>query len=252
MKTLLLVVFSVISLTAGYAQGGPPLTNENSDVYFGYYVEDAANNPEDPTPGALLLRLPKADAAFSGALYFTFVGCQTENWGRIEGRLEQGVLQGNWSGLVDDLPQNGSFRGRFDPQDSRYAGTYDNAQGKQFRQIGDCISYHIAARGTWEMFTPESLRQGNLSLTARWPNVEWESSVATFLLVYVLDKTLLDGADPQQAVVAQFVAMPGEDRQPLPTRKMKAGREYLVVGMAFDREMKPIGRGSVTVTKRGK
>lgn len=250
MKKLLLVVAFVISLTIASAQSGPALTAENSDLYFGYYVEDAVNNPEDPTAGALLLRLPKTDSAFAGALYFTFVGCQSESWGNVEGRLERGRLQGRWSGLVDDLPQHGSFLGQFDPHTSRYAGTYDNAGGKQFREIRDCISYHIAARGTWEMFTPENLRQGNLALTARWPHVEWESPIAMYLLVYVLDQTLLTGANPQQAVVAQFMAMPGENRQRLPASKMQAGREYLVVGMAFDREMRPVGRGSVTVAKR--
>lgn len=252
MKTLLLAVAFTISLTGAFAQNAPVLTDENSDLYLGYYFEDPVNNPEDPTPGALLLRLPKTDSAFAGSLYFTFVGCQSESWGQIEGRLDHGELQGRWSGPVDGVPQRGSFRGEFDQATGQYAGTFDNAGGKQFREIPDCTSYYIAARGTWQMFTPASLRQGNLPLNARWPYVEWRVPSPMVILVYVLDKSLLNGAEPHRAVVAQFVVEPGENRQRLPISKMTEGREYLVIGMAFDQEMRPAGRGSVTVTKRAR
>ena len=162
------------------------------------------------------------------------------------------AIQGNECGPVDGVPQHGTFRGEFDQSTGQYAGTFDNAGGKQFREIPDCTSYYIAARGTWQMFTPQSLRQGNLSLSARWPNVEWESPIPLILLIYVLDKSLLSGPNPQSAVVAQFVVEPGENRQRLPASKMQAGREYTVVGMAFDREMRPMGRGSIAVTKRAR
>ena len=251
LKTLLLAITLAVLPNFAFAQSGPELTDENSDLYLGYYVEDAANNPEDPTPGALLLRLPKTDAAFSGALFFTFVGCQSESWGHIEGRLEQGKLQGKWSGNVDDLPQHGTFQGQFDSRTSQYAGTYDNAGGKQYREIPNCITYHIAARGTWQMFKPDSLREGNLSLNAQWPYVVCPSSPnQQVVLLYVLDKKLLNGADPQNAVLGQYLILPHQGRQRLPTTKMQEGHEYLVVGMAFDSEMKPVGRGSITVTKR--
>ena len=250
LKTFLLTATLAILPGFAFAESAPELTDENSDLYFGYYIEDPVNNPEDPTPGALLLRLPKTDAAFAGALYFTFVGCQTENWGQIEGRLDHGKLEGNWSGSVDDIPQHGTFLGQFDPKTAQYAGTYDNALGKQYREIPNCITYHIAARGTWQMFKPGSLREGNLSLNAQWPYVLCPSSPNQVLLLYVLDKKLLDGANPQDAVLGQYLVLPNQGRQRLPTAKMHEGHEYLVVGMAFDSEMKPVGRGSVTVTKR--
>lgn len=251
-KALLLSAALASSLITAFAQTTPPaLTAENSDLYFGYYLEDPVNNPEDPTPGALLLRLPKTDSAFAGALYFTFVGCQTESWGHIQGRLERGRLQGQWSGNVDDSPQNGTFQGQFDPQTRLYSGTFDNARGKQFREIQNCISYHIAARGTWQMFTPENLCQGNFPLTARWPYVEWrEAPVEAFVLLYVLDQSLLNEADPQRAVVEQVIVEPGDTRHRLPTSKLREGQEYTVIAMAFDQEMKPIGRSSITVTRR--
>jgi hypothetical protein len=250
-KTLVFAVALAISLNSAFAGNGPTLTDENSDLYFGYYVEDPVNNPEDPTPGALLLRLPKTDAAFSGALFFTFIGCQSESWGHIEGELKQGKLQGKWSGAVDDIPQDGTFQGKFDAQAAQYAGTYDNSKGKQYREIPNCITYHIAARGTWQMFKPGSLADGNLSLNAQWPYVLCPTSPKQqIILLYVLDKKLLNSADPQNAVLAQFLVLPNQSRQRLPTAKMQEGHEYLVVGMAFDAEMKPVGRGSVTVTKR--
>jgi hypothetical protein len=250
-KHLVVATILAASLNFAAAQNPPALTDENSSLYLGYYLEDAINNPEDPTPGALLLRLPKTDAAFAGALYFTFVGCQTESWGEIEGRLERGTLRGNWSGAVDGSPQRGSFSGELDPQTGMFSGVFDNSQGKQFREIPDCISYHIAARGTWEMFTPENLQEGDVALSTRWPFVEWRApSPDSILLLYVLDQSLLGSAEPHRAVVAQVIAMPGENRQRLPASKLRSGREYLIVGMAFDAQMKPIGRGSVKVTRQ--
>jgi hypothetical protein len=250
-KTAVVAVALTMALNIARAENAPELTDENSDLYLGYYVEDAANNPEDPMPGALLLRLPKADAAFSGALYFTFIGCQSESWGHIEGRLEQGKLQGKWSGTVDDIPQHGTFQGQFDPRSSQYAGTYDNAAGKQYREIKNCITYYIAARGTWQMFKPGSLREGNLSLKAQWPYVLCQpASNNQVVLLYVLDKKRLGDAHPQDAVLAQYLVLPNQARQRLPTVKMQEGREYLVVGMAFDSEMMPAGRSSIIVTRK--
>jgi len=250
-KILVVAGLFATSLKIACAENTPELTDENSKLYLGYYVEDAANNPEDPTPGALLLRLPKTDAAFAGALYFTFVGCQSENWGHIEGRLDHGKLQGRWSGAVDDVPQRGTFLGQLDPRSGQYAGTYENAAGKQYREIPNCITYHIAARGTWQMFKPGSLREGNLALEAQWPYVICPGpSRSQVILLYVLDKKRLSDTNPQDAVLAQYLVLPNQSRQRLPTAKMQEGHEYLVVGMAFDAEMKPVGRGGVTVSKR--
>jgi len=55
-------------------------------LYVGYYQEDPASNPEDPTPGSIYLSLPAGDNAFAGSMFFTYVGCQTSNVGLVSGR----------------------------------------------------------------------------------------------------------------------------------------------------------------------
>ena len=82
-----------------------PLTG----LYVGYYQEDPITNPEDPTPGSIYLSLPAGDSAFSGSMFFTYVGCQSENLGTIAGTKAGPSLKGEWGGSVDGTAQKGSF-----------------------------------------------------------------------------------------------------------------------------------------------
>ena len=104
------------------------------DLYIGSYVEDAATNPEDPMPGAIHVSLPKDEGDFSGELFFTYIGCQSENIGSVTGtkdiRNKKTTLNGMWQGTVDNRPQQGEFVGELNGK-GNYTGTYTVAGGKQ-------------------------------------------------------------------------------------------------------------------------
>jgi hypothetical protein len=132
--------------------GSAPLTAAPGGIYVGYYQEDATNNPEDPTVGALYLSLPVADSAFNGSMSFTYVGCQSYNVGTISGTKSGLDLTGNWTGSTDGSPQAGSYTGTFDADKALYRGKYTVSGGKQHIDRLPCIEYYIAALGTWELF----------------------------------------------------------------------------------------------------
>ncbi len=123
-----------------------------TDLFIGYYQEDAAANPEDPLPGLLYLQLPKNNGAFNGDFLFTFVGCQSRNIGRISGQKSSLSLNGEWSGQVDNTQQQGSFSGNSNGQGG-FNGTYTVAGGKQNIVVPGCADYFIAPFGTWSLFS---------------------------------------------------------------------------------------------------
>lgn len=203
----LVACLSTVALVTACGGGGSPSTATTSPppsttaspvpggLYVGYYQEDPATNPEDPTAGAFSLNLPTNDGSFSGSMYFTYVGCQTSNVGAVVGTKSGLSLSGTWSGTVDALPQSGSYIGTYDTSTSTYSGTFTNAGGKQFRDLSPCIQYTIAPNGTWEMFAIDTHVPSSFTTTVTVRTVSWSSIAnAAFTLVYVLDPVIAQGA----------------------------------------------------------
>lgn len=207
------------------------------DIYLGYYREDPATNPEDPTIGALYLTLPKSDEAFSGAMFFTYVGCQSSNVGRLEGRKSGAGLAGEWSGTVDGTAQHGHFSGSA-AAEGVYAGVYDVAGGKQHVEIPNCISYYIAPKGTFELFVPGRAEPAGTAVSlqngmARWPS----AAGAVMTLVFVLDADKAAGTG--NAVVWQTLLPGNLSSADLAAARLKSGGHYVLavasVGGRFER-----------------
>lgn len=157
-------------------------------LYVGYYQEDPLTNPEDPTPGAFVLTLPKNDASFSGAMFFTFVGCQHSNVGEVKGAKSGFDLSGTWAGNVDNSAQSGPYKGSYDPGTGSYKGVYSVSGGKQFKKIENCIQYYIGPKGTWEMFPVEQNQPASFKVAVSPSKVSWNAVPnAAMTLVYVLD-----------------------------------------------------------------
>lgn len=129
------------------------------DVYHGAYFEDPALNPEDPTFGSISMVLPTDGGAFSGEMSFTFVGCQTQNIGRIEGSKTHNKLSGTWSGKVDQTNQSGKFGGTVQPG-GFIAGDFTVDAGKQFNRVAGCIEYYIAPKGTFYLMAAPKVKDG--------------------------------------------------------------------------------------------
>lgn len=207
------------------------------DIYLGYYREDPATNPEDPTIGALYLALPKSDDAFSGSMFFTYVGCQSSNVGRLEGRKTGPGLAGEWSGTVDGTAQHGHFSGSAGAN-GVYAGAYDVAGGKQHVEIANCISYFIAPKGTFELFVPGRAEPAGAAVslqngTARWPS----AAGAVMTLVFVLDADKAAGGG--NAVVWQTLLPGSQSSADLAPARLASGHRYVLavasVGGRFER-----------------
>ena len=169
-----------------FAPASPP-----GGLYVGYYQEDPATNPEDPMPGAYSLNLPDGDGSFSGSMFFTYVGCQSNNVGAVSGSKSGQALSGTWSGTVDGLPQSGSYVGTFDAATQSYSGTYTNAGGKQFRDLLPCIQYTIAPNGTWEMFPVNASVPSGFAVEVNGRTISWTNTTGAMVsLVYVLDPAI--------------------------------------------------------------
>jgi hypothetical protein len=196
-------------------------------LYVGYYQEDAATNPEDAVPGAFSLNLPANNGAFSGSMYFTYVGCQTSNVGVVAGTKTDADLSGTWSGNLDDLPQNGTYAGQYSAATGSYTGTYNNAGGKQFRDLSPCIQYYIAPNGTWEMFPVDTqVPAGAFSLSVTGRTVNWSSVAgAAYTLVYLLDESIAKGTG--NPVVWQTLLLAGTSAEVPANVALESGKTYI-------------------------
>lgn len=212
----------------GAAAGGPPGSGAPGGLYVGYYQEDAANNPEDPVPGAFSLNLPSGNGSFAGSMYFTYIGCQSSNVGAVSGTKSDLALSGNWSGTVDGLAQTGGYGGTYSTATGSYSGTYTNANGKQLRDLQPCILYSIAALGTWEMFPVEGRAPATFNVGISGRNLSWSATPgAAFTLVYLLDPVIAQGTGNPvvwQTLVGAVttVAVPN-------TVSLVSGKEYIAV-----------------------
>jgi hypothetical protein len=225
-----------------------PETSPPGGLYFGYYQENHAANPEDPMPGAFYLKLPAKDEAYSGSMYFTYVGCQTSNVGSVSGVKSGLQISGSWSGTVDGTTQTGPYSGTYDPKTASYSGTYSNNGGKQFIHIPGCISYFIAPSGSWEMFPVEQNVPAGFAVsisgqTGSWPAV----AGAVTTLAYVVDAAVVESG-AGNPIVKQAVLPGGTTSIDLASLSLKSGKEYILVTMISDSAFKRLAFGSKRFT----
>ncbi len=175
---LYLVVCALTSCGGGSGGGGGPTSSADGSLYVGYYVEDAANNPEDPTIGAVLIRLPSSDGSFAGQMPFSYAGCASgSDVGTIAGNRSGNTFAGQWTGTMDGSAVGGSFGLTADVSNGTYSGSYANTAGKQAISVGAC-SYYVAAQGTVKLFPVDSSSPTGFVISvssAATPTLSWPS-----------------------------------------------------------------------------
>jgi hypothetical protein len=235
-------LYLLAATTQAIAQGAA--SPAPGGAYIGYYQENPATNPEDPVPGAIYLRLPAADAAFSGDMFFTYVGCQSSNVGSVSGRKAGIALSGNWSGTVDDRPQRGAFTGSYDTAEGFYSGTYTNAGGKQHRDLSPCIEYFIGPDGEWALFPIERNLPADFEIRVTANAVRWIRQDGTEgTLVTIFDATTL--AAPQgNAIVWQTLLDSEAHMTSLRDVRLVSGREYVVSVASLGHSAERVAFGS--------
>jgi hypothetical protein len=228
---------SVSAAPAG--EGGEP-----EGVYLGYYQEDPVTNPEDPTLGAVYLRLPKGDSSFAGKMYFTYVGCQSSNVGSIQGNKTDTALKGDWTGTLDGTSQKGSFTGVL-AAPGNYSGTYTVFGGKQHIDIPNCINYYIAPKGTFALFSVEQNQPQNFSVAARGDSVTWSSPPgAQMTLVFLLDLAKV-AESANNATVWQTLVLGPRNQATLDRTRLAPGHHYVIAVAAVNSRFERVAFGSV-------
>jgi len=217
-------------------------------LYVGYYQEDPVANPEDPTPGSVYLSLPTGDNAFSGSMFFTYVGCQSESLGTVSGAKAGPALKGEWGGSVDGTAQKGGFVGAWSAEVGGYAGTYTVAGGKQHIAIADCIDYWISPRGTWELLPVGGHVPETFGISISGSQVTWTPPPGVMMtLVYVLDPELARTGGARATVWQTLLFGAGKRAADLRAARMKPGRSYVVAVKLNDGTMKRAGFASRTI-----
>ena len=213
-------------------------------AYIGFYLENPLTNPEDPVPGAIYLRLPAADGAYSGEMFFTYVGCQSSNMGSVSGRKSGNSLTGNWSGTVDEVAQRGRFTGSYDAASGFYSGTYTNAGGKQHRDLNPCIEYYIAPDGSWALFPIERNIPADFEIRVTPGAVRWTGQPqAEVSLVTIFDAATL--ASPQgNAIVWQRAVESNVQMTGVRDARLVSGREYVLSVVVFGETAERLAFGS--------
>lgn len=219
-------LYLLVATTQVVAQQAP--LSAPGGAYIGYYQENPLTNPEDPVPGAIYLRLPAADGAFSGEMFFTYVGCQSSNVGTVSGRKSGVSLSGNWSGTVDGSAQRGAFAGSYNTANGYYTGTYTNAGGKQHRDLNPCIEYYIGPDGSWTLFPIELNLPAGFEIRVTANAVRWATQAgAEGSLVTIFDAATL-ASSQGNAIVWQTILDFEAHMTSLRPVPLVSGREYVV------------------------
>jgi hypothetical protein len=213
-------------------------------IYLGYYQEDPATNPEDPTMGSVYLNLPKGDSSFSGKMFFTYVGCQDTNVGTISGTKAATSLKGEWTGTVDGTSQRGSFSGSW-LLGNIYSGTYTVAGGKQHIDIPSCISYYIAPDGTFELFPVGQKLPQNFALSIQGGTLTWSPPTGALMtLIFVLDPAIA-GNGASNATVWQTLIQGAQSRARLTDAPLAHGHQYVVAIASVNSRHERVAFGSI-------
>ncbi len=150
-----------------------------SRLYIGYYAEDPVNNPEDPTVGAVMFRVPDGNGAFAGQMPFSYVGCSAGvDTGTISGTRNAAALTGSWSGVMDgSVSVGGSLSATHDATEDSFTGSFTNTAGKVQVSVGPC-NYHVAASGSFKVWGDAAQQPASFTITATsttTPTFLWSS-----------------------------------------------------------------------------
>ena len=231
---------------------GTPATSAPAGLYVGHYQEDRANNSEDPMPGSFYLNLPDGNAAFNGEMSFTYVGCQSSNVGTVSGTKNNLALSGNWTGTVDGVGVGGPYQGTYDVATQRYSGIYNNAGGKVHVTVQNCIDYHVAAYGTWEMSPIQARSPNDFTVSVSGGNVVWaDVSGTSQWLASVYDLLLAQTGSQavvRQALIPAINGSTADQAVALSSLGLVSGRAYVLAITAFGAENQRLGYTSSSYT----
>ncbi|MGB5700193.1 hypothetical protein [Muriicola sp.] len=226
---------------------------QSSSLWFGYYQEDAGNNPEDPMIGLVYLHIPN-NGEFSGELIFSYQGCEGGmQRGRVSGQVNENVISGNWSGTVDNVAVAGGYSGQMDLSTKGYSGIYINSEGKKKIEC-DWLTYYVAGKGTWQVYGSNEPFSINIDISYEEgiPFFNWTDfdDLETFRFVIVDLECLIEQQDLEQCMVwnGEYVFSDleyGMEYGDLPpSRPLIIGKNYLIHVLAYGENGSILGSAS--------
>lgn len=198
-------------------------------LYIGWYEEDPGNNPEDPTVGALFMRLPAGDGAFAGLMPFSYVGCRGGiNVGTMAGARSGNNLAGTWTGTLDGAAVGGGFSAEY--ADARFDGRFQNAAGKQAISAPPCL-YSMAAQGRFRLFNGPASEPAEAALSfsasSTTPTVTWRGLPAAAIgTLRVFDEACLETAPTAACFLGEVASSSGSSAAPA---TLALGGRYIFV-----------------------
>lgn len=215
-----------------------PQESSPNTLWFGYYQEDRASNPEDPMPGMLYLNIPN-DGTFEGELFFSYAGCDgTFDAGRISGSVANGKIQGNWQGNVDGKAVGGTYKGAYDNTNNTYKGTYTNAKGKQKIECDEMGGYYVAPKGTWMLQSTSTNADFccgiDMDPDTGYSQFTWSevANAAVYRYVIIDKDCLMEKMDLEACMVlfgeSSWPDMVFNEGDNQPIRPMIKGRSYII------------------------
>jgi hypothetical protein len=223
-----------------------------SGLMVGYYQEDASTNPEDPMPGTFYMNLPVGSGSYNGQMYYTYVGCQSENVGTISGHKNgDGDISGTWGGTVDGHTVGGPYEGIYNASTGLYEGTYANAGGKLDVEVEDCIQYFVAPNGTYKLFPVEVSWPSTFGLTKdSQDDISWTNpNGAANTFVTVIDREGAETNGPNAILFQELLPVDlvsATDEFDASGYKI-AGRERIVVVVSLNAQGGLLAYSSIVV-----
>lgn len=249
-KLIIFVVFIFLGFST-YSQ--------DSSFWFGYYQEDAGNNPEDPTIGMVYLHLP-GNGRFIGELIFSYQGCTGGmQSGRVSGQVTGPSIMGNWSGSVDGVGVGGSYTGTLGADQKHYTGTYTNSAGKQKIEC-EGLRYFVAAKGTWQVYGSRTSTDMEIEVSNEPENdvpfFSWTDydDLDYYRFVVIDMECLEEEQDLEKCMMwnGEYVFSQvayGEEYAELPqAKRLVKGKSYLIHVLAFDEDQKVMGSATKEFT----
>ena len=233
--------------------------SQNNSCWFGYYQEDAANNPEDPMIGMVYLHLP-GNGQFTGELIFSYQGCEGGmQSGRVSGQVEGSMISGNWSGSVDGIGVGGSYNGVLSSDEKSYSGTYTNSAGKKKIECQSLI-YYVAGKGTWQVYGSKASTGLEIEVITEpesdVPFFSWTDfeDLEYYRFVIIDIECLEEEQDLEKCMMwnGEYVFAQlgyGEIYDDLPKAKsLQKGKTYLIQVLAFNEDENVIGSATKEFT----
>jgi hypothetical protein len=222
----------------------PALQDGPSGNVYGFFVQ--ADEIADPIGniGGMYLNVPSGEGHFDGRISFQFNSdCQHTNALTISGSkvfaaLNAGLITGTLDAVTVTEPNNtfsGTFSGSYKRDNNNYTGKYNRNffSSDDTKNVDGCVSYRVASKGTWALYTPDTVLPAGFNVTQTADLINWTFvNNATKAVIMVINPTAVAGSD--NAIIRQIITPAALLTQNVVNSNVVRGQNDLIVVELFD------------------